>query len=162
MCNPSKGTEISIAMFTVSAKVMGIISWLPGCSGQAADAVSAKSQVKMEDASTPLKIPKSECPDVWIRLPKHKWPTSWSSVEDPVVALERNLYGRPLAGLLWERQWEKVLLATRMGKFQLGNAYSSTEKKDYSCLRMWTIQKLAGKKQNIDPMWKVLMKDVDL
>ena len=27
---------------------------------------------------------------------------------------------------------------------------------------MWTISKLAGKKQNIDMMWKVLMKDVDL
>ena len=31
-------------------------------------------------------------------------------MEDPVVPLERNLYGHPLAGLLWERQYEKVLL----------------------------------------------------
>ena len=31
-------------------------------------------------------------------------------MEDPVVPLERNLYGHPLAGLLWERQLEKVLL----------------------------------------------------
>ena len=81
---------------------MDMISRLPGCSGQAADAVSAYTQVKMEDASTFLKNPKSECPDIWIRLPKHKWPKSWSSTEDPVVPLERNLYGHPLAGLLWE------------------------------------------------------------
>ena len=54
--------------------------------------------------------PKSECPDIWIRLPRHKRPKSWSSMEDPVVPLERNLYGHPLAGLLWERQFEKVLL----------------------------------------------------
>ena len=53
---------------------------------------------------------KSECPDIWIRLPRHKWPKSWSKVEDPVVPLERNLYGHPLAGLLWEREFEKVLL----------------------------------------------------
>ena len=33
-----------------AAKVMDIISRLPGCAGQAADAVSAKTQVKMEDA----------------------------------------------------------------------------------------------------------------
>ena len=33
-----------------------------------------------------------------------------SGMEDPVVALERNLYGHLLAGLLWERQFEKVLL----------------------------------------------------
>ena len=35
-----------------AAKVMDIISRLPGCSGQAADAVSACTQVTMEDAST--------------------------------------------------------------------------------------------------------------
>ena len=31
-------------------------------------------------------------------------------IEDPVVSLERNLYGHPLAGLLWERQFEEALL----------------------------------------------------
>ena len=30
--------------------------------------------------------------------------------EDPVVLLERNLYGHPLAGLLWKRQFEEILL----------------------------------------------------
>ena len=57
-----------------------------------------------------IENPKSECPDIWIRVPKHKWPTSWSTMEDPFLALERNLYGHSLAGLLWERQFEKVLL----------------------------------------------------
>ena len=51
---------------------------------------------KTEDAPKLLKIPKSECPDIWIRLPRHKWPKSGSSMEDPVVPLERNLYGHPL------------------------------------------------------------------
>ena len=46
----------------------------------------------------------------WIRPPRHKWPKSWSSMENPVVPLERNLYCHPLAGLLWERQFEKILL----------------------------------------------------
>ena len=31
-------------------------------------------------------------------------------MEDPVVPLERNLYGHPLAGLLWERPFGKILL----------------------------------------------------
>ena len=57
-----------------------------------------------------IEIPKSECPDIWIRLPRHQWPKSWSSMEDPVVPHERNLYGHPLVGLLWERQFKKVLL----------------------------------------------------
>ena len=93
-----------------AAKVMDIISRMPGCDGQAADAVSSDTQVRMEDAPKFLKIPNSECPDIWIRLPRHKWPKSWSSIEDPVVPLERNLYGHPLAGLSWERQFEKILL----------------------------------------------------
>ena len=38
---------------------MDVISRLPGCDGQAADAVSAKTQVKMEDPHKLLKIPKS-------------------------------------------------------------------------------------------------------
>ena len=64
----------SSASQMTAAKIMDIISRLPGCDGQAADAVSAYTQVKMEDAHKLLKIPKSECPDIWIRLPRHKWP----------------------------------------------------------------------------------------
>ena len=76
----------------------------------------------MEDAPKFLKIPKSECPDIWIRPPRHKRPKSWSSIEGPVVPLERNLYGHPFAGLLWERQFEKVSNGTRLGaKFQIVN-----------------------------------------
>ena len=84
----------SSASQVTAAKVMDIISRLPGCAGLAADAVSAYTQVKMEDAPKLLKITKSECPGI-----RHKWPKSWSSMEDPVVLLERNLYGPPLAGL---------------------------------------------------------------
>ena len=91
------------------AKVVGVIASLSGCDGPAADAVSAYTQVKLEDAPRSLKIPKSECPDVWIRIPRHKWPKSWGKIEDPVVPLEGNLYGHPFAGLLWERQFEEAL-----------------------------------------------------
>ena len=40
----------SSASQMTAAKIMDIISRLPGCDGQAADAVSAYTQVKMEDA----------------------------------------------------------------------------------------------------------------
>ena len=53
----------SSASQMTAAKIMDIISRLPGCDGQAADAVSAYTQVKMEDAHKLFKIPKSECPD---------------------------------------------------------------------------------------------------
>ena len=52
----------SSASQMTAAKVMDIISRLPGCDGQAADAVSAYTHVKMEDVHKLLKIPKSECP----------------------------------------------------------------------------------------------------
>ena len=64
-----------------------------------ADAVSAYTQVKLEDAPRLLKIPESECPDVWIRLPRHKVAKTMREIEDPVVPLELNLNGHPLAGL---------------------------------------------------------------
>ena len=138
-----------------AAKIMDIISRLPGCDGQAADAVSAYTQVKMEDAPKLLKIPKSECPDNWIRLPRHKWPKSWSSMEDPVVLLERNVYGHPLAGL--EKGILRKSYCSTVGKrFPIGNADSYTVKKGYSLSVFVDDVKLAGKKQNIDPMWKVL------
>ena len=145
-----------------AAKVMGIISRLPGCDGQAADAVSGYTQVKMEDAHKLLNIPRSECPDIWIRLPRHKWPKSWSRKEDPVVPLERNLYGHPLAGLLWERQFQKIFL--KHGWEQVSNwecLFVHREKGLFLSVYVDDM-KLAGKKQNLDPMWKLLNKEVDL
>ena len=47
----------SSASQMTAAKIMDIISRLPGCDGQAADAVSAYTQVNMEDAHKLLKIP---------------------------------------------------------------------------------------------------------
>ena len=128
----------SSASQMTAAKIMDIISRLPGCDGQAADAVSAYTQVKMEDAHKLFrKITNRSVPDIWIRLPRHKWPESWSSMEDPVFLLERNLYGHPLAGLLWERQFEKIILKHGWEKFQIGNVSLYIVKKDYSCLCMW-------------------------
>ena len=97
------------------------------------------TQVKMEDAPSLLKIPKSECPDIWIRLPRHKWPKSWSSIKDPVVPLERNLLRSSFGRTFMGRQFEKVLLKQGWKKFRIGNAFLVNREKDYSCLCMWTI-----------------------
>ena len=86
---------------------MDVIARPPDGDGQAADAVSAYAQVKMVDAPRLLRIAKSGCPYIWIRLPRHIWLNLWLIIEDPVVLLERNLYGHPL-GFLWERQFEEV------------------------------------------------------
>ena len=152
----------SSASQMTAAKVMDIISRLLGCAGHAADAVSAFTQVKMEDASKLLKIPKSESPDIWIRLPRHKWPKSWSSIEDPVVLLERNLHGHPLAGLLWKRQFEKILLQYGWEKVSNWECLFVHRQKVLFLSVYVDDLKLAGKKQNINPMWKLLNKEVYL
>ena len=98
----------------------------------------------------------------WIRLPRHKWPKSWSSMEDPVVPLERNLFGHPLGGLLWERQFEKILL--KHGWEKVSNwecLFVHREKGLFFSVYVDDI-KMAGKKQNNNPMWKVQNKEVDL
>ena len=136
----------SYAVFTEQGN---IISRLPGCAGQAADAVSAYTPVKMEDAPSLLKIPQSECPDIWIRLPPHKWPKSWSSMEDPVVPLERILCGHPLAGLLWERQFQKVLSEHGWEKAPNWEWLFVNREKDYSCLCMWTISNLVERNRTL-------------
>ena len=50
----------SSASQMTAAKVMDIIARMPDCDGQAADAISAYTQVKLKDAQRLLKIPKSE------------------------------------------------------------------------------------------------------
>ena len=97
-----------------------------------------KNHVRMGDAPKLLKIPKTECPDIWIRLPRHKLPKSWSSIEDPAAPLERNLYGHPLAGLLWERQFEKILLKHGWEKVPIWEClFVHRQKRINSYLCMW-------------------------
>ena len=117
----------SSASQMTAAQIMDIISRLRGCDGPAADAVSAYTQVKMKDSPKLLKIPDTECPDTWIGLPRQKWPKSWWTIEDPVVPLERNLYGHPLAGYLWERQCEKGPLELGWESTELGMSVRSSE-----------------------------------
>ena len=162
--NTVKDDSGSYAVFTeagssasqmTAAKVMDIISRFSGCSGQAADAVSACTQVKMEDAPTFFKkIQKSECPDIWIRLHDTNGPKSWSSMEDPVVPLERNLYGHPLAGLLWERQFEKVQLEQGREKVLNWECLLVNRARGLSLSVYLDDAKLAGKTENIEPTWK--------
>ena len=83
-------------------------------------------------------------------------------MEDPVVPLERNLYGHPLAGLIWESQFEKILL--KYGWEKVPNRECSVVNREKGLFLSENMNdiKLAGKKQNSDTMWKVLNKEVDL
>ena len=57
-------------------------------------------------------------------------------MEDPVVPLERNLYGHPLA--IMEKAIRENPIETRLGEgFQIGNVSLHTVKKDFSHLCTW-------------------------
>ena len=129
-----------------TATVMDVIAIQPDCDEKAAEAVSALSQVKMEDASKLLRISKSEYPDIWIRLLRHKWPKSWSNIEDPVVLLERNLPGHPLAG----------------PKYRLGNVYLFIGNKDSCYLFVWMTSQWLERDRIWRPCGRKSWKDVAL
>ena len=63
--------------------------------------------------------------DVWIT--RHKWRKSLANIGDLMVPLERKLHGHPLAGLLWERQFEEILLDVDGTKDQIGMSVCSSK-----------------------------------
>ena len=129
----------SSASQMTAPKVMGMISRLPGCAGQAADGISAYTQVEMEVAPPLIKHPKSECPDIWMRLPQYKWPN-----RGPVLKIQSFLLSEICTVILYQDHHgkgnsRKFYQNTVGKKFHIENAHSQTEKKDYSCLCLWTI-----------------------
>ena len=92
-----------------AAKFLDTIWKLSGVAGEASDAVSAYTQVKMTEPRRLSRFPTEECPEIWIRVPPRQRHWTVGTTDDPVVLLERNLHGHPLAGLLWERKVEEVL-----------------------------------------------------
>ena len=85
-----------------------------------------------------------------------------SSMEDPVVPLERNLYGHPLAGLLWERHLEKALVEHGWVKVPNWECVFVNRARGLFLSVHVDDNKLAGKTKDTEPTWKILMKEVDL
>ena len=80
----------------------------------------------------------------------------------PSRLLERNLYGHPLAGLLWERQFENILLQHGWEKVPNGNASSYTVKKGYSFLCMWMTSNWLERNKILIRCGKYSIKKLDL
>ena len=93
------------------------------------------------------KIPKAECPDIWIRLPRHKWPKSWSSMEDAVVPLARILYGHLFGRTIMGKAiWENPIKTWMGENSKLGMSLCSSWKRIILiCVCGW--HKIGVKKQ---------------
>ena len=130
-----------------AAKIMDVISRLPGCDGQAADAVSAYTQVKMEDVDSSTTTQMAKVMVQYGRPSRSFWTELvWSS------------FGRTVMG---KAMWENPIETWLGENSKLGMSLCSSWKRTILICYVDDI-KLAGKKQNLDPMWKVLNKEVDL
>ena len=62
--------------------------------------------------------------------PRHKWPKSWSSMEDPVVLRERNLYGHSFGRTVMGKAfWENPIDALLGKNSKLGMSLRSSWKR---------------------------------
>ena len=128
-CSPKKAHQLSRRQLFF----LHTISRLPDMTGEAIDAVSAYTQANMSAAPSLLILPEKEC-QVWIRLPPSRRPTNFDTLAEPVVVLlERNPYGHGLAGPLWERRLEEVLLKQNGDMYLPGNFFTAIENHNCSC-----------------------------
>ena len=135
----------SSASQVTAAKVMEVPARILDCAGQSPTRYLPTPKSSGGCSKVAQNSKKSECPDVWIRLPRHKWPKSVvQHLMIPWFLLSENLYGHPLAGLLLGRPFEKTFYRNWDGKKdQTGIAHLFIQSKDYSyrCTRM-TLRRL--------------------
>ena len=143
----------SSASQMTATKVMDIISRLPGCAGQAADAVSAYTQVKLGNRNVQTFGFVHHDTNGLNHGPVWKIQSFLLSGICTVI-LWQNCYGKGnLRKSLLKYGWEKVSNSECL--------FVHREKGLFLAVYVDDI-KLAGKKQNINPMWKLLNKEVDL
>ena len=123
----------SSASQMTAAKVMDGISRPPGCAGQAADAVSASTQLKTEDATIVIK--NSNVRNV--RIFGYVYHKTNGQNHGQALKIQRFVLNEICTDTHSLVSCGKD--SSRIGrKFQIGNVCSLNEKKDYSCLCMWT------------------------
>ena len=147
----------SSASQMTAAKIMDIISRLPGCDGQAADAISAYTQGKMEDAHKLNKFQNRS-----IQTFGFVYHDTNGQNHGPVWKTQLFLLSGSCTVILWQDCYKKGNLrksyCSAVGRrFPIGTAYSCTVKKGFLSVYV-DDKKLAGKKQNLYPMWKLLNK----
>ena len=141
-----------------------VVARLPDCDGQAADAVSAYTQLELENTPRLFKIRESGCPDMWKKtffttemadiLGKHRRPCGTSRTKSMRTSSWWSLVGKTV---------RRHVLGSWMGKkYQLGSVCLFIEHEDCFLSVHAHDTNMPWKKKNLAPMWKRLMKNVIL
>ena len=150
------------ASHMAAAKFMDAVARMPDCDGEDSDAIGAYTQVALSDAQALIGTSKEEYIETWISLPKERQPAGWSSIDRPVCILRLNLYGHPLAGLIWERHCQKAIFGEGFVKVP-GWECLYENKKEQLYLSVYVDDfKMAGNAKNLKTMWQRLSKSLDL
>ena len=148
--------QTSSSSHMASAKLLDAMARMPGFDGEDADAVGAYTQVVLSrrgwlggnlDYSSSSQTPRS-----WRNL----------DIDDPVVPLRLNLYGHPKAGSLLGAVLRQEHPAEWLQKMRgWDNVFQHRQKKLWLSVYVDDF-KLVGDKDSIAPMWKALMRTIDL
>ena len=65
-----------------AAKFLDTTSKLLGMGAETSDAISAYTEVIMTEAPRLLRMPKEDCPEIWIRILPRQRPKGWNNIED--------------------------------------------------------------------------------
>ena len=132
-----------------AAKVMDIISRLPGCSGQAADAVSVCILVKMEDFQNCWKFPNRNVQTHGFVHHDTNGLNHGQTLKIQSFVLSGICMVIHLAGLLWERQFEKILSKYAWEKVSYSECLFVHREKGLSYQCMWMTSNLLERNE----MW---------
>ena len=147
-----------------AAKALDAISRMPGDSGSDSDAVGAYTQVTLLEAHYLMGGTDADFIETWISFENmpHRRPKEWDNIEDPVCILRINLYGHPLAGLLWEKHCQKIFFQEGFEKVPSWEClYVHRREKLFLSIYVDDF-KMAGKAKAVDKMWITLGKKLDL
>ena len=143
------------ASHLAAAKFLDAISRLPGCDGDDSDATGAYTQAVLMDAEGAV--------ETWIRLPRDQWPASWhGKYRNPVVPWRLNLYRHPLAGLYWEKHCRARTMKCGFKPVKGCECFYCHAQKQVFLSVYVDDFKLAGRKESLPEVWKMLGSMLDL
>ena len=152
----------SSASHMTAAKVMDAIARLPDRDGQAADAISAYTQVKMEDVQKLLNSPNQNVQMYGYDFQNINGRSRGNTLRILLSILNEPYKETHSQDSCGKDSSKKSIDGTWLGKStKLEMLIRSQKTKIFFSVYVVDI-KMAGKKPNLVPVWKKLMKDVDI